>query len=129
MRKKLAAIVLAVLAFSMIAASAASLGGINTSDLGAETDTVAGCDPDGIDVDFTVAYNAATGEYDTASVDITDIASPACDGQTISATLTDSSGATLGSDSAVLAASQTSWSASIAAPAGEVFGIAVVIDG
>lgn len=129
MRKKLTAIVLAVLAFSMIAASAASLGGITTSQLGAETDTVAGCDPDGILVDFTVAYNATTGEYDTASVDITDIESPACDGQTISATLTDSTGASLGSDSDVLGASQTSWSASISAPADEVFGIAVVIDG
>lgn len=113
----------------MIAASAASLGGITTSTLGAETDVVAGCDPDGIAVDFTVAYNGATGEYDTATVDITDIETPQCDGQTISVTLADSAGASLGSASANLGAGQTSYSPAITASAAAVAGIAVVIDG
>lgn len=127
MRKKMTAIVLAVLAFSMIAASAASLGGITTSQLGAETDTVAGCDPDGINVDFTVAFSG--GEYKTSTVDITEIDSPACDGQDIAVTLTDGSGAVLGSASGTLGTGQTSYSASITASAPAVEGIAVVIDG
>lgn len=129
MRKKLTAIVLAVLAFSMIAASAASLGGTSTSSLGAETDVVAGCDSDGIAVDFTVAYNSTTREYDTATVDISGINTPDCDGQTLSVTITDSAGTSLGDASTVLAASQTSWSAPITASAEAVAGIAVVIDG
>lgn len=127
MRKKLAAIVLAVLAFSMIAASAASLGGITTAQMGAETDVVAGCDPDGIIVDFTVAFSG--GEYKTSTVDITEIDSPNCDGQDIAVTLVDGSGATLGSASASLGAGQTSYSAAISASASAVAGIAVVIEG
>jgi len=129
MRKKLTAIVLAVLAFSMIAASAASLGGITTSELGAETDVVAGCDPDGIAVDFTVAYSAADGEYMTSTVDITEIDTPNCDGQEISVTLTDSAGADIGAATHTLLAGQTSWSPAISASAAAVEGIAVVIDG
>lgn len=129
MKKKLTAIVLAMLAFSMIAASAASLGGINTSSLGAETDVVAGCDSDGIDVDFTVAYSAADGEYMTSTVDITGIASPGCDGQEISVTLTDTAGTDIGSATHTLLAGQTSWSPAITASAAAVEGIAVVIDG
>lgn len=127
MRRKLTAIVLAVLAFSMIAASAASLGGITTSSLGAETDVVAGCDPDGIAVDFTVAFSG--GVYKTSTVDITGIATPSCDGQDLAVTLTDGSGAVLGSSSGTLGAGQNSYSASIIAPASDVAGIAVVIDG
>jgi hypothetical protein len=125
MRKKLTAIVLAVLAFSMIAASAATLGGINTSSLGAETDIVVSCDPDGIDVDFTVALSG--GEYKTSAVNISGIAA-ACAGQDISVTLLDGTGASLGSagPSAVAA---TTHSASITASASAVKGIAVVIEG
>ena len=48
MRKKLTAILLAALAFGLIAASAASLGGINSSDLGADASVVAACDTDGV---------------------------------------------------------------------------------
>lgn len=129
MRKKLTAIVLAVLAFSMIAASAASLGGITTSQLGAENDVVAGCDPDGIAVDFTVTYSAADLEYKTSTVDITGIATPACDGQAIAVTLIDGAGASLGSANATLGAGQTNYSAAIPASAADVARIAVVIDG
>lgn len=125
MRKKMTAIVLGLLAFSMVAASAASLGGITTSNLGAETDIVAGCDDDGIAVDFTLAFSG--GEYRTSSVDITGIAA-ACNGQDISVTLLDGSGASIGSASAATVAG-TSHSASISALAADVEGIAVVIDG
>lgn len=127
MRKKLTAIVLAVLAFSMIAASAASLNGITTSDLGAETDVVAGCDPDGILVDFTVAYNGTTGEYDTDDVVIDDIHAN-CDGQDLTVTLKGAGGPWSATTTLALGGG-TSYSASISAPAEEVTGIAVVIDG
>lgn len=48
------AVVFAVLAFSLIAASAATLGVTSSSGVGAGEDVVAACDPDGVNVDFTV---------------------------------------------------------------------------
>ena len=53
LRRKLTAVVLAVLVFSLIAASAASLGPITVNDdLGASTAVVSSCDTDGVTVDL-----------------------------------------------------------------------------
>jgi hypothetical protein len=124
-RKKLTAIVLAVLAFSMIAASAASLGGITTSSLGAEADVVASCDTvGGIAADFAVAFSG--GEYRTTTVQISG-ADLACEGLDIDVTLLDSGGNSLGSDSGTVLAG--GFNASIDASAEAVEGIAVVIEG
>lgn len=126
MRKKLTAIVLAVLAFSMIAASAASLGGITTADLGADTAVIAACDTvGGIAADFTLAFSG--GEYQTSTVEISGI-DGACVGQDISVTLLDSTGASLGSDGPS-AVGGTTHSAAITASASAVAEIAVVIEG
>lgn len=86
MRKKLMAIVFALVAFSLVAASAASLGGISTSDIGAEADVVAACDSDGVSVSFTSAFQAA--EYQVNSVTVSGI-DAGCDGQDLSVTLSD----------------------------------------
>lgn len=127
MRKKMTAIVLAVLAFSMIAASAASLGGITTANLGADTAVIAACDTvGGIAADFTVAYNVGTGEYDTATVEISGADAP-CEGLDISVTLLDAVGAYLGDDSGTVVGG--AFSAAISVPAEAVEGIAVVIEG
>ena len=125
MRKKMTAIVVAVLAFSMIAASAASLGGITTADLGADTALIAACDADGIVADFTVTFSG--GEYQTSAVDISGI-DAACTGQDISVTLLDSTGASLGS-SGPSAVGGATHSAAITASANAVAEIAVVIEG
>lgn len=127
MRKKLTAIVLAVLAFSMVAASAASLGGINSADLGADTALIATCDGDGITAEFTVAYNATAGEYETSAVDISGIAA-GCAGKDISVTLLDGLGASLGSAGPSLVGG-TTHTAAISASAEAVAEIAVVIEG
>lgn len=125
MRKKLTAIVLAVLAFSMIAASAASLGGITTSSLGAETDVVASCDTiGGVAADFSVAFSG--GEYRTTTVDISGADLP-CEGLDISVTLLDGTGNSLGSDSGTVLAG--GFTAAIDASAEAVEGIAVLIEG
>ncbi|HIE21361.1 MAG TPA: hypothetical protein EYP73_02025, partial [Acidimicrobiia bacterium] len=84
MRRKLTAIVLAVLVFSLIAASAASLGGITTADLGADATVVAACDTDGVDVSYNTRYSpGAPGNYEVTSVVVSNIAS-ACNTYTIS---------------------------------------------
>lgn len=96
MRKKLTAVILAVLVFSLIAASAASLGGIRTDQLGADVEVVASCDTDGVDVAFNTTYVPGTpGTYEVSSVDLGDV-NQACDAQTIEVTLADSGGADLG---------------------------------
>lgn len=125
MRKKLTAIVLAVLAFSMIAASAASLGGITTADLGADTALIAACDADGIAADFTVSFSG--GEYQTNTVVISGI-DATCLGQEISVTLLDGTGTSLGSAAPSVVGGAT-HSAAITASANAVAEIAVVIEG
>ncbi|MGB7859753.1 MAG: hypothetical protein WBM90_04590 [Acidimicrobiia bacterium] len=86
MRRKLIALIIAVVAFSLIAASAASLGGINTADVGADTEVVASCDTDGVDVSYRFRWAQARGEYEIRRVIINGIAD-ACLGQQISMTI------------------------------------------
>lgn len=79
-RRKITAVILAVLVFSLIAASAASLNGINTADLGADATVVAACDSDGVDVDYNWTYTpGAPGFFDVDSVVVSAIEDPGCD--------------------------------------------------
>ena len=83
MRRKLTAVVIAVLVFGLISASAASLGGIDEADLGASAEVVASCDTDGVDVDYTLVYDAANDQFDVTEVIVSQIAAPDCDGDAI----------------------------------------------
>lgn len=96
MRKKVLAVVLAVLVFSLIAASAASLGGINTSEVGADATFVGSCDTDGVDAVFGDPTVDASGRYVVASVTISDIDAN-CLGQRLSVDVTDAGLVSLGS--------------------------------
>jgi len=112
-RKKLTAVVLAVLVFSLVAASAASLGGINTADLGADATVVASCDTDGVDADYTVNYvPGAPGNFDVATVVVTNI-NVACNTYDIAVSLGDGT-TEIGTGSDVVAAG----AATVAIPAG-----------
>jgi hypothetical protein len=95
-RKKTLAVVLAVLAFSLIAASAASLGGIDTSDVGADATFVGSCDTDGVDAVFADPTVDSSGRYVVASVTISDIDAD-CIGQRLSVDVTDAGLVSLGS--------------------------------
>ncbi len=128
MRRKLTAIVLAVLVFSLIAASAASLGGITTSDLGADATVVASCDNDGVTVAYNTSYvPGAPGKYEVTSVDVTGIAS-GCDNQTIAVTLGDGASA-LGSGTAIVASGSATVAISGNVDAESVSEIGIVISG
>ena len=48
---------------SAVGASAASLGGLGSADLGADTTDVGACDSDGIDVHWRPVFDATVGEY------------------------------------------------------------------
>jgi hypothetical protein len=88
-RKKVMAIVFAVLAFSLIAASAATLGPINASDVGANTGVVGACDNNGVNVSFTTGLVGGVPRVTEAH--LTGIAN-ACDGLNLFVTLQDVGG-------------------------------------
>jgi hypothetical protein len=126
MRRKLTATVLAALVFSLIAASAASLGGINTADLGADATVVAACDSDGVDVSYNTSYSpGGPGNYEVISVDVASI-DPGCNGDTISVTLGDGTNA-LGSGSATVSSGAATVSISGNVDAKAVTEIGIVI--
>lgn len=119
-------------AAAAVVASAASIGTVNSTDLAAGTGVVAPCDSDGIDVTYTTAYNAATDQYDVTTVTLAGVAD-ACIGQRVKITLNDG---TVSLDEADVAAptytggvdAQTA-DFTVAAPAADVTGVAVVISG
>jgi hypothetical protein len=84
-RKKLTiGLVAAVGIFAAVFGTAATLGGINSDNLGADSEVVASCDTDGIDVAYTTGFNGT--DFTVTSVDLSDIAA-ACEGQTVSVAL------------------------------------------
>jgi hypothetical protein len=76
-------------------ASAASISLTGTM-LGANTTSVAACDPDGLDVAWVTSYSSGVPGYVVTSVDVSDIHGD-CVGATLTASLSDSGGNALGS--------------------------------
>ncbi len=62
-KKRVVAIAAGLAIAGAVGASAATLGGLGGVDLGADTGDVGACDADGIDVDWTPVFNAASGQY------------------------------------------------------------------
>jgi hypothetical protein len=122
-KRKTLAVVAAVAAFAAVSASAATLGGLNSASLGADTSVVASCDTDGVAVSYTTAYHAASKEYRVSAVDLSGIAGT-CDTGTIKVTLASDS-ASLGETSGTVAGSTASLA--ISATAEDVTNVAVVI--
>lgn len=114
--------------FGVVGASAASLGGVTGATLGADTGTVSSCDTDGVTLAYTNSYDAATGIYRTTSVSVTNI-NTACNTRTISVTLKDVSGNSLGAGSSTVAAGAATVALSPSASASAVVGAAIVING
>lgn len=95
-RRTVLALLGGILAFALIAGAAASLGGINSGDLGADDAVVASCDTNGVTTSYTSAYSATgTAGYKVGDVTVGGI-SDNCDGQTMTVTLTGASDAELG---------------------------------
>lgn len=85
----------AALAFSAVFAMAASLGGITSTNVGADNTAVASCDSDGVSTSYTTAWDATDGRYEITSVTVGGV-SDTCDGQTMAVTLTNLAGAQIG---------------------------------
>ncbi len=127
MKRKTIAIVAGIAVFAAVSASAATLGGLSTSNLGANSNGVVSSVQNGVTVTFTTAYDATLGGYkitgETLAVTSPD-AIPAT--AAVSLTLKDSTGAAL--------ATVTGTGSSLGAPsttvaAHDVYGVSLVING
>lgn len=129
MRKKSVAVLIGLAVTGLVGASAASLGGIESDDLGADVGVVGSCDSTGVDVAFTTAVDA--GVIEVRQVNVTDVESPACDGQDFTVELLDASDASLGSRAGVVPAGGdfTTNFVSQDVDANAVVGIAITISG
>ena len=114
-------------AAAAVVASAASIGSVNSTDLGAGTSVVASCDSDGIDVSYTTAYDGTTGAYRVATVDLDGLAA-ACDGQAIEITLAGPTATVLQTVTGTVSGATQSFPVT-SVPAASLTQVAVVISG
>jgi hypothetical protein len=126
--KTTAAVLGALAAAGLVVASAATLGGINSGELGADYSAVASCDSNGIVVNWDPSYDQNIPNYAIGDVDISDI-DPACAGQNVKVELTKADGSSLGQEIDPLAVTSPTYSVSFTTPvdAALVEGIAVTI--
>ncbi|MCP5027229.1 MAG: hypothetical protein GY929_13195 [Actinomycetia bacterium] len=109
-------------------AMAASLGGITSDNLGADSSVIASCDTDGVTTTFTVAYDATDTRDEITAVTVAGV-DAGCAGQAMTITLTDGSGAVLDSASAVAASGSNVVSTSTPPDAELVENVHIVITG
>ena len=86
MNKKAVAAFAGLAAFGILTASAASLGGLTSSSLGADQTVIASCDTDGITLAYTNVYDAPTNSYKTSAV-VATLVNTACATKTYKLTL------------------------------------------
>ena len=80
----------------IIAASAATLGGLNSTSLGADNTSLTSCDTDGLNIAYTNTYDATGQRFVVAHAVISGINS-ACASKVMSVELTGASGTALSS--------------------------------
>lgn len=95
-RRVIIAAAAALGAFSISLAFAANLGGLTPDGLGADGNAVSSCDSNGVDASYDLSF--ASGAYQVPSITVGGIDN-ACDGKTLSITVTDSGGTVLASAS------------------------------
>ena len=107
-KSKSGAVLGALIAAALVSASAASLGGLTSENLGAESDVVAGCDDDGVDIAYVTDYDEVSQDYEVTGVRLLGL-DDACIGQLASVAIDDLRGdGTAGSDGGVGRASSRS---------------------
>jgi hypothetical protein len=123
------AVLAALLVFGGVLAMAASLGGITSTQVGADNVALASCDTDGVTTSYTTAWDGSDDRYEISTVTVGGVAD-ACDGQTLSVSLTDTGGNQIGSGTfAIPASAATSFNVSLttAASAKDSTGVHVLI--
>ncbi len=90
-KRKVAAGVVALAVTGAVGASAASLGGVDADQLGADTGIVASCDANGIDVSYQTAYHRPSGLFRVNQVILRSV-SEECAGSPYRLTMIDAAG-------------------------------------
>ena len=98
MKRTLIALGAGLTVFAGVFAMAASLGGVTSTSVGADNTTVASCDTDGVTTAYATAWDPTDKRYEVTSVTVGGV-NDACDGRTLGVTLTDGSGAQIGTGS------------------------------
>jgi hypothetical protein len=130
MNKKLLAAFGGLAAFGILTASAASLGGLTSSSLGADTTVIASCDTDGIVLSYINTYNAGPGVYTTTQVIGTGV-NRACSGKSFKLTVSNGT-ASLNETTGVVALVGTTMTVTLSSttvPTASITGASMVITG
>jgi len=129
-KSPLVAVLAGVSIAGIMGASAATLGGLTSSSVGADNSVVAACDADGIAISYTTSYNATAQEYQVTAVNFTGV-NALCDAKAASVSLRN--GATnLGTtNSASITVAANAFSITLASPvaASAVDGVSLIISG
>ena len=100
-RRTVLALIVSLMVFSSLYAMAASLGGITSDSVGADSAVVASCDTNGVTTAYVTGWDATDERYEITSVTVGGVADT-CDGRTLSVNLTDPTGAQIGSGTFVI---------------------------
>ena len=100
-KRTIIAILVALAVFGTVFGMAASLGGITSAGVGADSGAVASCDTNGVTSAYTTAWDATDERYEVTAVTVGGVADT-CDGQTLSVSLTDAGDAQLGTGSVAI---------------------------
>ena len=129
-RRNIAGLLAGLSIFGAVFAMAANLGGITSGDVGADNAVVASCDNNGVTTNYASSWDATGKRYAVTSVTVGGI-NDACDGKTLSVSLTNAAGVQLGSASVLIPADLLSQSVTVslspAASAKETEGVHVAI--
>lgn len=128
MKRYILAGLVAALTLLGFLAMAASLGGITTTNLGADSSVVASCDTDGVTTSFTVAYDATDTRDEVTQVIVGGVA-VACVGENLTVTLTNGAGAVLDTTTVVAASGSNTVATSTPPDAELVENVHIVITG
>ena len=126
MKRLFFAVTVGLIVTVAIAASAASLGGLTSTSLGANDTVVAACDTDGVSIDYVTTYNATSRSYDVSSIDVAAL-DLACAGQQIKVSLANAT-TSLVEVTGVVAAPSTTLAVPTSVSAENVARASVVID-
>jgi hypothetical protein len=111
-RRTIAGVLGGLTVFGAVFAMAASLGGVTSGQVGADNVAVASCDTDGVTTAYTTAWDGTDDRYEVTAVTVSGVAN-ACDGRTLSVSLTDASNNQIGTGSVTIPTDAIATSASV----------------
>jgi hypothetical protein len=128
-RRAVLAVLIGFGSAGIVGASAATLGGLTGTSLGADAAVVAGCDTtDGVSVSYSTAYQAGSQAYVVTGVTLGNV-DAACNGLAGSLTLSGAGGSSLSTQAFTATTGSVAVTLTTPAAASAVTGVAVVISG